>query len=164
MLDIHSQNDPFKVLTLHRKHCLDFSLYFQLSYLHEETCFQQAGSSAVEGITQAILDSSDQWKVPASLSLFLKSEKIPDLLYLEKAPEYTGPSSIVDLLPQPTGLRQRSQIIEGRVLRPFSILNNLQLIVWTRSILQHICSFLQSAGGFQKLQPSGFSNLSLVCG
>jgi hypothetical protein len=28
-----------------------------------------------------------QWKVPASLSLFLKCEKIPALLYLEKGPE-----------------------------------------------------------------------------
>jgi hypothetical protein len=37
-------------------------LYFQLPYLREETCFQQAGSSVVE--------------VAASLSLFLKSENI----------------------------------------------------------------------------------------
>jgi hypothetical protein len=29
-----------------------------------------------------------QWKVPASLSLFLKSEKIPALLYVGKGPEY----------------------------------------------------------------------------
>jgi hypothetical protein len=55
-------------------------LYFQLSYLPEETCFQQAGSSAVEGTSQAVLGSSEQRKVPASLSLFLKSEKIPALL------------------------------------------------------------------------------------
>jgi hypothetical protein len=41
----------------------------------------QAGSSAVEGTSQAVLGSSDQWKVPANLSLFLKSEKIPALLY-----------------------------------------------------------------------------------
>jgi len=27
-------------------------LYFQLPYLPEETCFQQAGSSAVEGNSQ----------------------------------------------------------------------------------------------------------------
>jgi hypothetical protein len=57
-------------------------LYFLLSYLPEETCFQQAGSSAVEGTSQAVLGSSHQPKVPASLSLFLKSEKIPALLYL----------------------------------------------------------------------------------
>jgi hypothetical protein len=63
-------------------------LYFQLPYLPEETCFQQAGSSEVEGTSQAVLGSSDQWKVPASLSLFLKSEKIPALLYLGKGPKY----------------------------------------------------------------------------
>jgi hypothetical protein len=51
-------------------------LYFQLPYLPEETCFQQPGSSAVEGTSQAVLGSSNQQKVPASLSLFLKTEKI----------------------------------------------------------------------------------------
>jgi hypothetical protein len=72
-----------------------FPLYFQLPYLHEGTCFQQAGSSSVvKGISQAVLGSSDQRKVPASLSLFLKSEKIPALLYMKekglssKRPEY----------------------------------------------------------------------------
>jgi hypothetical protein len=53
----------------------------------EETCFQQAGSSAAEGTSQDVLGSSDQRKVPASLSLFLKSEKIPALLYLGKGPQ-----------------------------------------------------------------------------
>jgi len=53
----------------------------------EETCFQQAGASAVEGTSQAVEGSSDQWKVPANLSLFLKSEKIPALLYVGKGPE-----------------------------------------------------------------------------
>jgi hypothetical protein len=58
-------------------------LYFQLLYLLEETGFQQVGSCAVEGTSQAVLyvlGSSDQQKVPTSLSLFLKSEKIPALL------------------------------------------------------------------------------------
>ncbi len=41
------------------KHCLDFSSVFSAP-LHEETCFQQAGSSAVEGTSQAVLESSDQ--------------------------------------------------------------------------------------------------------
>jgi hypothetical protein len=50
----------------------------------EETCFQQAGSSAVEGTRQAVLGSSDERKVLASLSLFPKSEKIPTLLYIGK--------------------------------------------------------------------------------
>jgi len=57
-----------------------FLLYFQLSYLPQETCLQQAGSSAVEGTGQPVLGSSEQRKVPASLSLFLKREKIPALL------------------------------------------------------------------------------------
>jgi hypothetical protein len=65
-----------------------FPLHFQLPDLPEETCFQQAGSSVVEGTSQAILGSSDQQKVPASLSLFQKSEKIPTLLYIGKGPEY----------------------------------------------------------------------------
>jgi hypothetical protein len=63
-------------------------LYFQLHYLPEETCFPQAGSFAVEGTSRAVLGSSDQPKVPASLSLFLESEKIPTLLYVGKGPEY----------------------------------------------------------------------------
>jgi hypothetical protein len=41
------------------KHCLDFSSVFSAP-LHEETCFQQAGSSAVEGTSQAVLESSDR--------------------------------------------------------------------------------------------------------
>jgi hypothetical protein len=44
--------------------------------LPEETCFQQAGSSAVEGTSQTVLGFYDQRKVPASLSLFLKEQKI----------------------------------------------------------------------------------------
>jgi hypothetical protein len=62
----------------------DFPLYFQLHNLAEETCFPQEGSCAVEDTSQAVLGSSDQRKVPASLSLFLKSEKIPALLYKRK--------------------------------------------------------------------------------
>jgi len=53
-----------------------------------KTCFQQAGSSTVEGTSQAALGSSDQRKVPASLSLFLKREKIPAVFYVGKGPEY----------------------------------------------------------------------------
>jgi hypothetical protein len=37
---------------------------------------------------QAVLGSSDQRKVPAGLSVFLKAEKIPTLLYVRKGPEY----------------------------------------------------------------------------
>jgi len=59
-------------------------LYFQLPCLPEETCLEQAGSSAVEGNSQAVLGSSDQRKVPASGSLFVKSAKMPPMLYLGK--------------------------------------------------------------------------------
>jgi len=82
---------------------LDFSFVFSVPYLREETRFQQAGSSSVEGTSQAVLGSSNQWKVPASLSLFLKSGKIPAPLYVGKGPEQ-GPSVIFDLFPRPTGL------------------------------------------------------------
>ncbi len=44
----------------------------------EETCFQQAGSSAVEGNSQAVLGSSHQWKVPAA---DLKSRKGPSPIH-----------------------------------------------------------------------------------
>jgi len=43
-----------------------FPLYFQLPYVPEETCFQQAGSCAVEGTSQVVLGSSDHGKVGTS--------------------------------------------------------------------------------------------------
>jgi hypothetical protein len=55
----------------------------------------------MEGIAR-LLGSSDQQKVPAGLSLFLESEKIPALFNVRKGPEY------------------RSQIREGPVFWPFS--------------------------------------------
>jgi hypothetical protein len=45
-----------------------FHLYFQLPYRPEETCFQRAGSYVVEGTSQAVLGSSDQLKVPVTIS------------------------------------------------------------------------------------------------
>jgi hypothetical protein len=56
------------LILIYVKHLLDFSFVFS-GPLHttEETCFQQVGSSALEGTSQAIL--------------FLKREKIPALLY-----------------------------------------------------------------------------------
>ncbi len=54
----------------------------------------------VEGTSQAVLGSSEQQKVPASLSLFLKSEKIPDqLCFTEENDLSTGPSPICLQLP-----------------------------------------------------------------
>jgi hypothetical protein len=69
--------------------------------LPEETCFQQAGSSAVDLLqwkvpAKAVLGSSDQRKVPASLSLFLKSEK-SQLYFTNEKDLSTGPSMIFDL-------------------------------------------------------------------
>jgi hypothetical protein len=66
-------------------------LYSQFAYLPEETCFQQAGSCVVEGTCQAVLGSSDEPEgsnYQPALSLFLKSERIPALLYVGKGPEY----------------------------------------------------------------------------
>jgi hypothetical protein len=70
----------------HVKHGLDFSFEFSGPFTRqpEETCFHQDGSSAIEGTSQAGLGSSDQRKVPASLSLFLKNAKIPALLQVGK--------------------------------------------------------------------------------
>jgi len=47
--------------------------------------YQQAELGSSDLLTSE-LGSSDQWKVPASLSLFLKSEKFPALLYGGKGP------------------------------------------------------------------------------
>jgi hypothetical protein len=41
------------------KDCLDFSFVFSAPLPPEETCFQQVGSSAVEGTSQVVLGSSD---------------------------------------------------------------------------------------------------------
>ncbi len=48
-----------------------FPLSFRLHHLPGETCFQQARSSAVGGSSQAVLGSSDNRKVLASLLIFL---------------------------------------------------------------------------------------------
>jgi len=58
--------------------------------MREETCFHSKRDLVrwKVGTRQAVLGSSDQRQVPASLSLFLKSEKIPALLYVGKRPEY----------------------------------------------------------------------------
>jgi hypothetical protein len=81
-------------------------------FLPEETCFQHTGSSAVEGTSQAVLGYSDQRKVPASLSLFLKGQKKTQLCCTEEKDLSTVPSVIFDLFPWPTGLRHRSEITE----------------------------------------------------
>jgi len=60
----------------------------------KEIYFQQVGSS-------------DQQKVPTSLSLFLKSEKIPALLYVGIGPEYRP---FTDFLPVPLAYWPWAQI------------------------------------------------------
>ncbi len=94
-----------------------FPLYFQLPYLPEETCFQQAGSSVVEGTSQAVLGSSDQRKVPASLSS--KKWKNPSSASRRKRTWLQAHPVIFQPFPQPTGLGHRSQITKALVLRPF---------------------------------------------
>jgi hypothetical protein len=88
-----------------------FLFIFSSPYLPEETCFQQAGSSVVEGTSQAVLGSSDQRKVPASLLLLLKSETIPALLYVAKGPEY---KPFRDFRPVPSAYRPWTQISNHR--------------------------------------------------
>jgi hypothetical protein len=72
----------------HRKHCLDFFLCIFSSI----TCLKKPVFSKWDlwpwKVLEVVLGSFDQLKVPASLSLFLKSEKIPALLYIGKGPEY----------------------------------------------------------------------------
>jgi hypothetical protein len=60
----------------------------------------------VECINQAVLGTSDHWKVAASLALFLKSEKIPVLLYVGKGPEYRP---FHDFQPVPSGTDLKSR-------------------------------------------------------
>ncbi len=90
----------------------------------------------MEGTSQAVLKSFDHGKVPGSLPLFLKSEKIPALLYVGE-----GPSMIFDLFPQPTGLGHRSQITKGPVLRPFSYTDRLGLLAFWLSCMKVLCTF-----------------------
>jgi hypothetical protein len=73
----------------HRKHCLDiFLCIFSSITCLKKPIFIKWDLFAVEGTSHVVLGSSDQQKVPASLSLFLKSEKIPALLYVGKGPGY----------------------------------------------------------------------------
>ncbi len=83
---------PCKSIALHVKHCLDFSFVFSAplpAWRNEETYLFSASGIFYSGRYQrAVLGSSVQQKVPASLSLFLKVKKKRNLLYLRKGPEY----------------------------------------------------------------------------
>jgi hypothetical protein len=55
------------------KHYLDFSFIFSAPFPAWKNLFsQQAGSFAMEGTSQAVLGASDERKVTASLSPFIK--------------------------------------------------------------------------------------------
>jgi hypothetical protein len=78
------------ILIFDIKHCLDFFLcIFSSLICLKKTCFQQAGffcgGRYQPGLYWDLL--TDQWKVPSSLSLFLKCENIPALLHVGKGPE-----------------------------------------------------------------------------
>ncbi len=164
MLDIHSQNDPFQALSLHGKHCLDFSFVFSALLNAWRNLFSASKIFCrgryqpsytrnfywVEGTSQPFTISK-KWKNPSS-ALPRKRTWIQAL----------PPLSTCSLSLLASGTDLKSQ--KGLYWCPSPIHNNLQLIVWIRSSLQHICSFLRCEGWFQKLQPSGVSNLCLVCG
>ncbi len=107
-----------------------FSLYFQLPYLPEETCFQQAGSS-------------DQWKVPASLSLFLKSEKIPALLYVGKGLEYRP---FRDFRPIPSVYWPQAQISNHGRVRTYALLLNRKPDLLSVSLESTLCAMYGPRG------------------
>jgi hypothetical protein len=75
------------------------SIFSFVTFL-KKPCFQQAGSSAVEGTSHAVMGSCDELNVPTTLSLFLRSEKIPALLYVGKEPKYRRP--FLDFPPVPS--------------------------------------------------------------
>jgi hypothetical protein len=54
----------------------------------EETCFQQADLLQWKVPARLYWDVLTSGQVPAGLSLFLKTEKTPALLYAGKGPEY----------------------------------------------------------------------------
>jgi hypothetical protein len=84
--------------SIHVKLCLDFSLciFSSLTYLKEP-----------------VFSKRDllRWKVPANLSLFLKSEKIPTLLYIRKGSEYRPFHDLRAVLEaEGTGLKSRMRV------------------------------------------------------
>jgi hypothetical protein len=128
-----------------RKHCLDFLLcIFSSITCLKKPVFSKLEPFAVEGTSQVILGSSDQRKVPASLSLFLKSEKIPARLYVGKRPRYRP---FRDFRPVPLAYWPREQISnqrKGLYSGPSPIFKHLtlfggQLIVQ----LVKLCKFLK---------------------
>ncbi len=68
------------------KHCLDFSFVFSAPLPASRNLFSASGIFC--GGTYQPGSSGIQGKVLASLSLFLKREKFPRLLYVGKGPKY----------------------------------------------------------------------------
>jgi hypothetical protein len=68
---IYLTNTRYKVPT-HVKHSLDFSFVFSAPLPARRNLFSASGIFCGGGYQPGYTGSSDQWKVPASLSLFLK--------------------------------------------------------------------------------------------
>jgi len=80
-----------------------------------------------------------QWKVPASLSLFLKSEKIPTLLYLGKGLVYRP---FCDFQPVPSAYQPWAQILNhGRACTWALLLRNSYC--WGRLGVTDFCVFIR---------------------
>jgi len=126
------------------KHCLDFFLCIFSSL----TCLKKPVFIKLDLLwwklpaRLAVLGSSDQRKVPASLSLFLKSEKNPSSALRRKRIWVYRP--FCDFRPVPSAYRPRiyrSQITEGLVLRPFYKKHHPSLLFF--------CDTLWVSGGFK---------------
>ncbi len=102
----------------------------------------------MEGTSQAVLGSSDQGKVPASLSLFPKSEKIPSLLYIGKGPKnrpcsYTKKNLAMHLLMRkvlPSKLGSMNNLVLHVPLSTYSnnMLNEFCKGKWYTNVLSEI--------------------------
>jgi hypothetical protein len=123
------------------KHCLDFSLVFSAPLPVWRNLFSASGIFCsrrylpgctgifwlVKGTSQAALGSSDQQKVPASLSLFLNSEKIPALLYVRKGPKYRP---FGDFQPDPSACQPWAQISNHRRACTQALLLYVLTLLW----------------------------------
>jgi hypothetical protein len=75
----------------HVKHCLDFSFVFSAPLRAWTNLFSASGISALECTSQAVLGSSYQRKVPASVPLFLKKWKNPSFALRRKRTRVQAP-------------------------------------------------------------------------
>jgi len=96
-------------------------MYFQLPYM-KKPVFSKQDVLLLKVPARLYWNLLTSGMVLASLSLFLKSEKLP-----EKDPS-TGPSVIFDVFPQITGLGHTSQITEGPYSGPSPIQNSIPIL------------------------------------